>query len=260
MELTDIITESLRLKQEELDYNLMLAVFNHGMIPNYNYDFEQYFNTPNINPNDWDTNDVVTIVAESGINWKRKEEKVVELLKTKTISETPIFKLVDRTYKSLEQGIFNRSVVEMDSDAVAFMLYDIETGKFYTNSEFRSGLNRASVSIPAGKINEDETPEQAMFREVKEETGYDLNKVDNLHVSQVAVVNSSEGFTNEKTTVFIVAGSFSDVEVEDKKFDKDEYMTGGFYFTPHSLFGHLNELEISAPFHIALLHFKLGEF
>lgn len=96
----------------------------------------------------------------------------------------------------------------MNSDAVAFMLYDIPTGKFYTNSEFRSGINRDAVSIPAGKINEDESPVEALYREAKEETGYDLTKIGGLVVSKVATVNSSEGFTNEKLQYMLSWGIF----------------------------------------------------
>lgn len=234
------IEDSIRKIQDKLDYDFVIECFNNGKIPRYNYSV--------------DYNDDYT-----GLKWTRKEEKVTSLVEQKTVDTTPIFKLVDRTYQSEQQGTFHRSVVEMNSDAVAFMLYDIPTGKFYTNSEFRSGINRDAVSIPAGKINEDESPVEALYREAKEETGYDLTKIGGLVVSKVATVNSSEGFTNEKTTVYVVLGEFSEVKVDEKDFDDDEFMTGGFYFTPQSLFTHLNELEISAPFHIALLHFKLGD-
>jgi 8-oxo-dGTP pyrophosphatase MutT (NUDIX family) len=44
--------------------------------------------------------------------------------------------------------------------------------KLVTVQQFRFGVGKNTVEIPAGIINAGETPEQAAIRELKEETGY----------------------------------------------------------------------------------------
>jgi ADP-ribose pyrophosphatase len=173
-----------------------------------------------------------------------------ELLKQKLVAKTPIFDLVNRKYKSEEQGEFNRSVVEMYNNAIAVLLYDTATQTVYVEKEFRAGINRETFSIPAGKINDGETPLGALAREVKEETGYTISDVDKFDTTFITAVNSSEGFTDEMVYVYIVSGDFTSEKQENQELDKDEYIEGGFTKYPEEMFN--MDVTFSAPTYVAL--------
>lgn len=137
-----------------------------------------------------------------------------------------IFDVVAREYESAEQGKFFREVVELKNDAIAVAMIDKNTQQVYVNNEFRAGINQTIDSIPAGKIDADESKEHALRREVLEETGFVLD--DTAEIIELATVNSSEGFTNEKVTVYAVIADFSNMTQADTDFDADEYVTGNF--------------------------------
>lgn len=171
------------------------------------------------------------------------------MLAEETSWQGAIFDIKTRKYHSKEQGDFIREIVQFKNDAVAFGMLDTETNKIYVNQEFRGGINQTIDSIPAGKIDEGETPQQALFREITEETGFQIDKANistenNFHLSHLATINSSEGAVSEKVQLFLIETDFSKIPQTQKQFDKDEYLTGQFIdvnlwikqtlYTPHS--------------------------
>lgn len=82
-------------------------------------------------------------------------------------------------------------------NAVAAIIFDTVKKKYIFVEQYRSGAEGLMVEIVAGCIDEGEKTEQAIKREIMEETGY---KVDFLkHISDFY---SSPGRTNEITTLF----------------------------------------------------------
>jgi len=71
-----------------------------------------------------------------------------------------------------------REVVE-HSDCVAIIAIDGED-KVLLVRQFRHAVGRDLLEIPAGGIDPGETPEQAVCRELREETGYVPNQVTRL--------------------------------------------------------------------------------
>lgn len=93
-------------------------------------------------------------------------------------------------------------------DAVAIIMHD-ETGeKILINREFRMATGRWIYNFPAGLIDEGETPEIAAKRELKEETGLDILRIDQWW----GPCYSAIGFSNERNAccVGVAGGTFSE--------------------------------------------------
>jgi len=83
-------------------------------------------------------------------------------------------------------------------DAVALLVSDPQRGVLFVE-QYRPAIGRKTLEIPAGLIEEGETPEQTALRELAEEaqlTG-ELEKLAEFYVSP--------GFTDEKTHLFRVS-------------------------------------------------------
>lgn len=151
------------------------------------------------------------------------------LLSDKIVFESHIFDIHQRQLTSPEQGNFSRTIVHMFKDAVAIALIDTKSNTIYVNHEYRAGINETIDSIPAGKIDDGELPAQAVFREVREETGIQLDSTTaDFEFHKIATINSSEGALDEKVHVFAIKADFSKMTVGEKEFDADEFVTGAF--------------------------------
>jgi len=73
--------------------------------------------------------------------------------------------------------------------------------------QYRPPIGKYIIELPAGLIDEGETPEQAAFRELEEETGYTANKL--LQISPVVV--GDPGMTNANMQLVVL-----NVDLEDK--------------------------------------------
>ena len=134
-------------------------------------------------------------------------EKVYEM-----ISRNPDLK----NFEDLQNG---------KEDAVAIIMHD-ETGeKILINREFRMATGRWVYNFPAGLIDPGETPEQAARRELKEETGLDILKINQWW----GPCYSAIGFSNERNAccVGVAGGTFSEStsfqeEIEPRWYTKNE--------------------------------------
>lgn len=80
---------------------------------------------------------------------------------------------------------------------VVAMLPVLGDGRIVLVRQYREAVGQILLEIPAGGIDEGETPEQAVRREMKEETGYDVGSMEHL-----ASFYSSPGFTTEKMHLY----------------------------------------------------------
>ncbi len=93
-------------------------------------------------------------------------------------------------------------------DAVAIIMHDESGEKILINREYRMAMGRWVYNFPAGLIDEGETPEQAARRELKEETGLDILKINQWW----GPCYSAIGFSNERNAccVGVAGGTFSE--------------------------------------------------
>ena len=88
-----------------------------------------------------------------------------------------------------------------------------EPDKFILVKQSRYALQRETLEFPAGKIDPGETPEQAVARELAEETGYNAAKIIKLTSYTAAM-----GYSSEVIHVFLATG----LSPSTTKVDSDE--------------------------------------
>jgi GDP-mannose pyrophosphatase NudK len=89
-------------------------------------------------------------------------------------------------------------------DGIAVLLYNLETKKVVLSKQFRMPMyvagvkNGFSIEVCGGAIDEDESPETSAIREIKEEVGYVIYKV-----QKVQTVFLSPGLMREQVHLYI---------------------------------------------------------
>ncbi|MFC4387724.1 NUDIX hydrolase [Gracilibacillus marinus] len=92
-----------------------------------------------------------------------------------------------------------------------------ENNKLVMVKQYRKPLEKTLVEIPAGKLEEGESPEITALRELEEETGYTTN-----HLQYITSFYTSPGFADEIIYVY-----FTDeltLLEEKKQLDEDEFV------------------------------------
>lgn len=102
--------------------------------------------------------------------------------------ETPDGKIVPSYY-----------VVELPTTVCAVAI--TEENEVLMVSQYRHPVKETLLEIPGGFIDEGETPEEAMRRELKEETGYEFETV--LNVGKIA---ANPGVLDNYTYLFLAKG------------------------------------------------------
>src|SRR5690606_22510938 len=91
----------------------------------------------------------------------------------------------------------------------------IRNDRLLVVEQYRKALNRTLVEIPAGKLDANEQPEQAAFRELEEETGYRAESL-----QWISSFYTSPGFADEIIHLF-----FADSLVPGQDhLDEDEFL------------------------------------
>ena len=108
---------------------------------------------------------------------------------------------------------------------VGMIAFNMEKDKILLQKEFRLACNKVIYNFPAGLIDSGEDAVAAARRELKEETGVNLIKVDAVLSPSYA----SQGTSDEIMQIVIcrcegeiVNSSFADEEIEAKWYTKDE--------------------------------------
>ncbi len=96
-----------------------------------------------------------------------------------------------------------REIVER-SDCIAVIAVDAD-GNVLLEEQYRKAIDKDLLEIPAGGIDEGETPEEAVVREMREETGYRPEKLEKL-----GGFYSSPGFTTEYLYLYLATDLVSD--------------------------------------------------
>lgn len=77
-------------------------------------------------------------------------------------------------------------------------------------SQYRSGVEKILLELPAGIVDENELPLDAAMRELREETKYSSSKI-----TYLGGFYSSPGFTNEQVHLYLAEELFEDPLDED---------------------------------------------
>lgn len=107
-----------------------------------------------------------------------------------------------------------REVVEHSGGSA---IYCEKDGKVLLVKQFRYPYEQELYEIPAGKLNEGETPEQTAIRELEEEGGIKAKSVEKLFD-----IYPTPAYTNEIIRIF-KATDFTDSKI---KLDEDEFLSG----------------------------------
>lgn len=115
--------------------------------------------------------------------------------------ETPDGKIIDAYF-----------VVELPTTVCAVPV--TADGKVLMVRQYRHPIGEAILEIPGGFIDKNESPEQAVKRELKEETGYEFTSV--IRVGKIA---ANPGVLDNFTYLFLAQGG---VKTSGQKLDKNE--------------------------------------
>jgi len=122
------------------------------------------------------------------------------------VYDCPIYNIVEakvsfQKFNKQDSGILIRNSIEK-RDGVAALLYDSAKNEILLIEQFRysTALHGEPwlIEVVAGAIDEDETAEEAIKREIKEEAGYEVSML-----KKIMLIYPSPGFLNERLHIFI---------------------------------------------------------
>ncbi len=108
-------------------------------------------------------------------------------------------------------GESTREIVEHSGGAVVLPL--LPNKNVVMIRQFRKPIERDVLEIPAGKIEQGESPEETAFRELREETGYKAN-----NMTLLTKMYPSVGYSEELLYIYLA----TDLEPGETDFDENE--------------------------------------
>lgn len=144
-------------------------------------------------------------------------QKLVEILDRKQVFKQAIFRIEEATLRYMKYaGVMSEPIVRLNldrGDSVAILMHNTDQDTVILTEQFKyptydpaSGRGDGwIIEIPAGMVDESESPEDAVRREVTEETGYALDSI--RHISTFYV---SPGGTSERIILYYAAVTATD--------------------------------------------------
>ncbi len=117
--------------------------------------------------------------------------------------ETPDGKIIDEYF-----------VVELPTTVCAVAITEEE--QVLMVRQYRHPIQETILEIPGGFVDKDESPQQAILRELKEETGYEFSSV--IEVGKIA---ANPGVLDNFTYLFLAKGG---KKTGDQKLDNNEIL------------------------------------
>lgn len=146
----------------------------------------------------------------------------IEHTASKEVYTCPIFRITEDEATDNKGFDMKRSIVRHQGSAV--MMAVDEKKRVLLVRQYRLPADRYLWELPAGKIDDGETPAQTAKRELIEETGYRAKKWKKL-----AEFFPSPGYVQEKMTIYLAkdlvegeAQPMEDERIESKWFTKKE--------------------------------------
>ena len=136
-----------------------------------------------------------------------------QLLETEKIFEGAVFDVLRDRLRE-ENGIeIVREVVRHPGGAGALPLFD--DGRVALVKQYRHPARRELLEIPAGRIEDGETPETCAARELEQEIGFRAGRIEKL-----AEFYTTPGFCEEKLHVYLA----TDLTPSSQALDHDEWV------------------------------------
>lgn len=139
------------------------------------------------------------------------------ILTSETVYSGPIFDIKKQQITTPDGLTVSRDLID-HAPAVVLLALTADHKQALIGREYRVGVNREALALPAGLINPGETPEAAAKRELAEETGYKAQEL-----TPLLTITASEGMTNELLHCFVVI--IDPDKRTSKHFDADEFVT-----------------------------------
>lgn len=137
-------------------------------------------------------------------------------MKEKTLNSKEIYsgKIIKVFLDEVEIGENKKALREIVKHGGAVCALAVTNdGQIILVKQFRKAIEKDLMEIPAGKLELGENPEDAIRRELKEETGYDVNSLD-----YITNFYTSPGFSNELGYLYFAQLG----ERGETSFDEDE--------------------------------------
>lgn len=146
----------------------------------------------------------------------------MHITSTREVYKSNIFSVTEDEARDDSGFELKRSIVRHKGSAV--MMAVDERNRVLLVRQYRLPANKYLWELPAGRLDEGETPLQAARRELMEETGYRARKWDRL-----ASFWPSPGYVSEKMTIFLAtelkegeATPMEDERIETRWFTRKE--------------------------------------
>lgn len=146
----------------------------------------------------------------------------MQIISSKVLLKNKLFSVVEEVAHDPSGFEIHRSIIRHPGSAV--MMAVDEQERILLVKQFRLPAESDLWELPAGRLDEGETPIEAAKRELEEETGYKAEKW-----SELISYWASPGYVAEKMNLFLAehltAGEqkpMEDERIEMRWFDKDE--------------------------------------
>lgn len=134
-------------------------------------------------------------------NKQEKDEKRWKTLESELIVSRPPWLRVRRDKVQLPDGRVNPEFYVLEYPDWVNVIAITDDGRFVMERQYRQGLGQTCYEIPAGVIEDGETPEEAARRELEEETGYIGGEWKKL-----ITISGNPSTTNNLTHCFLALG------------------------------------------------------
>lgn len=119
----------------------------------------------------------------------------MEIIKKERVFKGKLLSIYKRLVKHDDGTVWERETASYNGNAAAIVAVD--GNEVVLIKQFRPSVEETLLEIPAGRIDEGETPEQAASRELEEETG-----LKPLNLRKLVEFYPTPGFVDEKIYLF----------------------------------------------------------
>lgn len=136
------------------------------------------------------------------------------------ILDIPELKFLKIALEKNKKANFNFEYLEKSNAIGTLILNNSETETLLVN-QYRPGAKTNLFEIPAGLIDGDEKAIETLYREVREETGYEKEDYEIIYDSENGFY-VSPGYTTEKLFLYIIKLKSDDIRPKELKLDEGE--------------------------------------